>query len=752
MRPLDLTERFRVGRHRLVALLLCAATVFSLCGCGAAKTALVTVPADAKPVYPSDTDIPAHYFNDVNVQNVGESGLISLIRDPISAALGIVVKNSFADTTKTWTALPAADSEYYTSDEADVFSLEVIHDSSVYHMNSQDNSVAFGFVTWGATSDGFRSVYLVTDNKACVDSVGFDADDDKLKASAKNDILYRITLDYVVEDGCLYAGLSWENLGDKDDILAKVGFLEYFGATSVARKGDFILVPDGCGAVMSVDSDEEIDTVDVSVYGADHGEKASVSGIIPAYGFKDGSDAFAAVIDSGDALAHITANKAPFESNYNRVGPVFTVTPSVTEGGKTIYSDVSYDKELKICFRFLSGANSSYAGLASACREQLIRNFTLSTRTLEPEADLPLIITAIGSSDSTKLGFNKVLTSFDEAEDILTRAKSKGINNVYMRCSGFLSGGTDSKYAAYAGPMAGLGGHSGLRELNDYAVGQNFNVFLDLSVVTGSGSDKYDGKDINGKTARVTVPGAFSGFGYGSESVERVVKSWKGSEDALLGVLERFDGYEAAGFCISDAGEMLFTDYLRGLDRQAVADGVNDAIAPLSVRKLVMVSGGNFYSLKNADVVALLPSTTQKEQTDSYKAVPFVQIVLHGIVDYGSGYLNLGSAPRDDFLRCVEYGALPSFILTDRSYDDSEKYNEKFLADSCMPFMLECYEASGECLADLRGSRITDHSQLAPGVFCTVYETTTKIYVNYSDNDFTVNGITVEGHSWFRAN
>ena len=103
-------------------------------------------------------------------------------------------------------------------------------------------------------------------------------------------------------------------------------------------------------------------------------------------------------------------------------------------------------------------------------------------------------------------------------------------------------------------------------------------------------------------------------------------------------------------------------------------------------------------------------------------------------------------------MHSIEYGAVPSFVLTDRSYDDSKSYGEKFFADNSMPVILECYEQSSQALADLRGARITSHYEVANGVFCTEYEATTRIYVNYTDSAFSVNGITVEGHSWFRAN
>ena len=47
---------------------------------------------------------------------------------------------------------------------------------------------------------------------------------------------------------------------------------------------------------------------------------------------------------------------------------------------------------------------------------------------------------------------------------------------------------------------------------------------------------------------------------------------------------------------------------------------------------------------------------------------------------------------------------------------------------------------------------MTDHYQVADGIFCTEYDTGSLIYVNYTDSDFETLGVTVEAGSFLRVN
>ena len=47
---------------------------------------------------------------------------------------------------------------------------------------------------------------------------------------------------------------------------------------------------------------------------------------------------------------------------------------------------------------------------------------------------------------------------------------------------------------------------------------------------------------------------------------------------------------------------------------------------------------------------------------------------------------------------------------------------------------------------------MTDHYAVADGIFCTEYDTGSLIYVNYTDENYEILGVTVEARSFTRVN
>lgn len=154
--------------------------------------------------------------------------------------------------------------------------------------------------------------------------------------------------------------------------------------------------------------------------------------------------------------------------------------------------------------------------------------------------------------------------------------------------------------------------------------------------------------------------------------------------------------------------------------------------------------------LKNANFIADLPLKANAPENAAYVSVPFVQMILHGICDYSGTPINYADNGREAFLKAVEYGAVPSFELVYREKKDGS--DEKINYSRQMNDMAKFYEEANETLADLRDNRIKSHYGVAEGVYCTEYSTGSMIYVNYTEADFTVNGVKVPSMDFVRIN
>lgn len=695
-------------------------------------------------------DASVHYSKSEESFSVkaATSGFIELLVDPETNSFGI------RETTQNqlWSALPLlskiADGEKLVTD-ASMVSLKIIGGTDIYYLNSQDNSVAYGKASYISIDNGIAFIFDIFANEETAAKSSYE----------KTDIGFNVTVSAVLKDGSMTVECTHTNItGNPDAYIEDIELLNYFGAYNDTQDGDFLLVPDGCGAIIKTSIyDESFESLSFDVYGSDpacEGDDETESAIVPAFGIKHGNTAFVSLIQSGDAVASINAKKATRISEYNIVYPSFNITP-VNYDDETLYiSKSSTVNEISLCYRFLAGSNATYAGLASACREQLIRNSVLSTKTVDVGDYMPFYLTITGSA---KKSFGPVkylsnLTTFEQAKDMLTRMKNKGINNISVRYTGVFDGGLDSKDIVSSDIMLRLGGTEKLSELYDYVSSQKMSLFLDLNLLSSaSGFSGSSATDIRKHTASFTPENALVDFMEESVST-RQLRSLKKLKNIVASVLSDTRYYTFSGYCLNDAGSVLYSDFsYDGMLRDEAAEAVNSAIAPLSTGHSIMAVKGNFYLLKNVDSVISIPLGTSIAQSGAYLAVPFVQLILHGITDYAGEPINTGINLRETLLKNIEYGACPHFEWNYESVI-SRTENDSFYYDNTINAAAEFYTEANETLNDLRDARITDHYEVEDGIFCTEYDTGARIYVNYTNTDFSVLGVVIEARNFLRVN
>lgn len=739
---------------RLISAILCiclAAGCFSSCS-KQEESGVKTVKSAAarNTITNLSDDASIHYSESKESFSVkaAASGFIELLVDPETNSFGI------RETTQNqlWSALPllskTADGEKLVTD-ASMVSLKIIGGTDIYYLNSQDNSVAYGKASYIPVDNGITFIFDVFADEETAAKSKYD----------KTDIGFNITVSAVLKDGSMIVTCTQSNItGNPDAYIEDIELLNYFGAYNDTQDGDFLLVPDGCGAIIKTSIyDESFESLSFDVYGSDpavENDEETESAIIPAFGIKHGNTAFVSLIQSGDAVASINAKKATQISEYNIVYPSFNITP-VSYDDDTLYiSKSSTVNEISLCYRFLAGSNATYAGLASACREQLIRNSVLSTRTVDVGDYMPFYVTLTGSARKSfgPVKYLSNLTNFEQAKDMLTRMKNKGINNISIRYAGVFNGGLDSKDIVSSDVMLRLGGTDKLSELYEYVSSQKMSLFLDINLLSSaSGFSGSSATSIQKRTASFAPENALVKFM--DEAVgERQLRSLKKLKNIVASVLSDTRYYTFSGYCLNDAGSVLYSDFSSdGMLRDEAAEAINSAIAPLSTGHSVMAVRGNFYMLKNVDSVINIPLGTSVAQSGAYLAVPFVQLVLHGITDYAGEPINTGINLRETLLKNIEYGACPHFEWNYESVINRTE-NDSFYYDNTINAAAEFYTEANEALNDLRDARITDHYEVEDGIFCTEYDTGARIYVNYTNTDFSILGVVIEARNFFRVN
>lgn len=721
----------------LTAISLSVCILLSSCGFSAADgvTVIRRVATRNEISMPGTGNEKLHYSSDYGkLKQTGvSSGFIDLRLDEEKCSLGVYDKS--AD--MMWSALPDMPSlregEEIPPCDASMVSLRIIGGTDVYLLNSQDNAVAYGTASAEKSDNGYKFTYNIFDS----------AENASAKKHDKSSVGFAVTLDVTLEDGNMTVKCSYKNLtGNKDAFIEDIEILNSFGAYDDTDSGNYLLVPDGCGAIINTSVyDESFESLSFSVYGDDLSLPSESSGAayVPAFGIGRGDAAFATLIEKGDAVSRINADKSKGEGSFNRVYSTVNITPSVYEDDKLYISDKATTDEIKLCYRFLSGVNASYSGMASAIREQLIRNSVLSARSVTPTEHLPFYLTLNGVEYKKGLFGIKstnVLTDFEQAHDMLVRMKNKGISNVTVRYNAAGTGGPESADINKSEVLPELGGTKGLKELYNYISDQNMSLFMKANLL--SSADDFDNagaKDIYNNKVKDT-PGFF--------------RSLSELGDVVLNVLTATKKLPVTGICISDAGQYLYSDFSSGgLLRQKASDMISERISRLSTTGEIMVEHCNFNVLKNASRIIDIPLSTTVSKSGSYIPVPFIQLILHGICDYAGHPINMGINSKETLLKYIEYGASPHYEWNYVSYTDSDSDIRYY--DNTINGAAEYYAAADEALNDLRDARMTNHYQVEDGVYCTEYDNGAQILVNYTDSSCNVLGAVVPARSFLRT-
>lgn len=162
----------------------------------------------------------------------------------------------------------------------------------------------------------------------------------------------------------------------------------------------------------------------------------------------------------------------------------------------------------------------------------------------------------------------------------------------------------------------------------------------------------------------------------------------------------------------------------------------------------VQVSRGNAYTLPYVNHVQGLDDDISGDLfVDSQ--VPFAQIALHGLVTYSADHANNSDDYERTFLKGIEYGAVPSFIVTYAKSQQllstrslgrfSSTYYKDWLQD-----IASQYQRYNEALGDVQNQFIADHRQLADGVFEMTYTGGKRIVVNYNAEPYAARGLNVK--------
>lgn len=621
--------------------------------------------------------------------------------------------------------------------------------------------------------------YTAADMDADLELAGY-------KSTEKPVALFNISVYVELENGNLKVTVPANEISynKKAFFLSSFKLLKYFGAGKYTQDG-YLFIPDGSGALINYNNDGVKTTLHTTtkVYGMDYAlsfdyklNSLTSQNYFPVFGNKSGNKATLAIIEEGDALATLITESGNILTSYETVYPQFDYETTYTANnmestkvkGMYTYHDTNrYTGNYTVSYHLLTGSQSDYVGMAKEYRSYLIEKGILK-KLDEKDASPAFYIETLGSLEktSTKFGIPYVesvpLTTFEDTKTIISEINNTADISLRVRYKGWQNGGLYYSISNKAKIEKSLGGKSGLKSLREFADQNNTKLFPDVDFFTVSKDGLFDGyrkstdsvRNITRNKLYLTIPSALNNlaeFQYLDYSVtpnsfEKYMKSYFSDYKKL----------EENGISIGTAGTMLYADYNRKqpVNREEAKNIVTGNIKKYASGLEMMADGGNAYVLEYTNELLNVP-TYNSAYTLEDESVPFMQIVLHGYVAYSGNALNLSSDYKYQFLRSIEYGSSPLFTVAAKNTDlikrTSMPYYYSVNWEVLKADIKQCAEDWANAYKGLSSLSIEEHRKLENDVYLTVYENGIGFYVNYSDRDITVDGVSVKAHDYLRV-
>lgn len=492
----------------------------------------------------------------------------------------------------------------------------------------------------------------------------------------------------------------------------------------------------------------------------------------------DGRTAYLAYMEEGDSLVQISTDHGgvthPYHSTYATVYPemsdsyALTGISSTGDAKWTVDINRGYTGNYTFRIFMLDGDNANYVGMATSLRDYLIASGDLVKNEIEDE-NIALVLENFGSIKTTQkvVGIpvteNTQLTTFEQSQKMVEELMAEGVSNIDLKLTGWYNGGMEHTAPAKLKVQKAIGGADGLKALSEFAKANNVGLYpdLDFTYVAKDGSfDGFNYKDdavrtVDNKAASHRV---YSALYQGFEKDELLIVNADKMLDLYDKIRDKYNEFAIGGVSAATIGSDLSSD--NGEDNEITREEAKSAVTELMTRmkedgNKILVSGGNAYTFKYADLITDLPLDSSRNIYTT-EAVPFLGMVLHGSIEYAGTAINLDGDFGYSVLKCIENGSNPYFILsyTDDDVDNtselksfprfSKYYSIKY--NIWKEDLIETYTLLNEALGDVQSYELSSHERIDTDVVRVEYSNgkSAKTFIlNYGMNNYDYEGTTV---------
>lgn len=534
---------------------------------------------------------------------------------------------------------------------------------------------------------------------------------------------------------------------DEADIylLRTISLFPYLGSQNHEING-YTFLPDGSGSLVRYTDQIRTSLFNRPLYGNDYGyyndpefsdhltDPYNVT--LPIYGISHGynQNAILAQVTSGFGQASLISSPYGYSNILlDRTNFKFSVRHdslfNLSSGSVSIINENIYQNDCTVVYDFLSEDNANYIGMANKYRE------TLNLDLKEEASNIPLHLDVLAKDYKPGL-FGKDfvdLTTYEELENIVDDLLNSDVNNISLNYFGANKNG----YFTKTSDFKSYSSKGKLEDLNTYFSSKNVNLSMGINpVITteyGFLSDAI--KKPNYEPFAIQLNSSIETTGYYNDP--SVLSE---NVNSILGKLDSTNINSLTVYDINSTYSFLDSKLY---SKEDMINILTSELNKLEVEK-INAHTPNDYLFEYIERYLDAPYESSKYafQTDS---IPFITILLSGYVDMFMPNINYISNYDLMNLRMVEYNLYPSFVLTSEESFKLRYTNFEYLNSTeyslWSDLIVSTYSTIDTALSSVYNSVIVWHEYIAPGVALVKYSNGVNIYINYTNQNYTIGNI-----------
>lgn len=580
----------------------------------------------------------------------------------------------------------------------------------------------------------------------------------------------------LTEDGVIATVPEDSIIEDSEEyFIGTISIYPYMGHTYLDDKEGYMFIPDGNGALIYLDDKEGWFSTGFSgmIYGNDPGfEQSSTAGLLwgeydivtgstqviaPVYGMAHTDDgiAYLAVVEKGAERASIMASPNGVNVDYNRIYARFTLrtvyTQYTSNNSSSAYRTAETARshsDLSVHWIFLRDDAANYCGMANAYRDYLLERGDLVKA---EDASYNTRIDFLGTERETwVIGTTSVvMTTVDDIREIYSDLKAAGVADIFTVYKGWQKKGLYNLPISSYKADSGIGGTGELTAFMKEAEAEGIDFYLYNDALrlnpTENSSTFNVVKRVNRRRfSEETYKNVYEEFLY-------LIPS---RSNALMGkFLASYTKKGVDNLALAGITDTLFTNYYDNVfySRYDNAQSYDTLVRGVSEQTDLVLEHPFAYLWKYADAFLDMPLYTSNYMYED-ESVPFMSIVLKGVMPVYSQYVNFEANKQEFFLKMVETGTYPSFYITKESSSDlvytnsNDIYSSQY--DVYRNTMIEYARELADVNGKVDGAFIVGHQITEDGIVVVTYGNGVKIYLNYGSSDALADGYTIEGMSY----